>query len=150
MRSKRSMLLVLALGTVLFAAQSAEARRIRRAAAPAENVAAAEVVTPEVVTPSASKCCPAPCIKYRHRGPKLCCGPCKPGKSIVLEVKHPCHCCAVEVPICLPACCEGEPTVCAGKGFLCRDVVEYEWCCGYSVRVAFKHHGGLVVTTWGR
>lgn len=95
-------------------------------------------------------CCPKPCIKYRHCGPKLCCGPCKPPKPIVLAVKDPCTGCEVEVPVCLPACCEGEPTVCCGKGFLCRDIVEYEWCCGYYVRVAFKRCGDLVVTTHGR
>ncbi|HTM55595.1 MAG TPA: hypothetical protein VL175_16320 [Pirellulales bacterium] len=94
-------------------------------------------------------CCPKPCITYRHRGPKLCCG-CEPGIETVLKVKDPCTCCEVDVPVCLPACCQGEPKVCVGTGFLGRDIVEYEWCCGFSVRVAFKHNGDLIVTTWGR
>lgn len=117
----------------------------------AQTAALSRTLTPEPVAaaPDAA-CCPEPCIHYRHCGPKLCCGPCKPPKPIVLKVKHPCTCCEIEVPVCLPACCEGEPTVCTGKGFLCRDIVEYEWCCGYSVRVAFKKCGDLVVTTWGR
>lgn len=95
-------------------------------------------------------CCPEPCITYRHRGPKLCCGCCEPPVQTILKVKDPCTCCEVDVPVCLPACCKGEPTVCCGVGFLGRDVVEYEWCCGFSVRVAFKRSGDLIVTTWGR
>lgn len=95
-------------------------------------------------------CCPKPCITYRHRGPKLCCG-CEPSVQTVLAVKDPCTGCEVEVPVCLPACCKGEPKVCCGVGLLGRDVVDYEWCCGFSVRVAFKKHSGdLIVTTWGR
>jgi hypothetical protein len=128
---------------------AANARPLR--STDAQRVGLSRIVTPEPVeaAPDAS-CCPKPCITYRHCGPKLCCGPCKPPKSIVLTVKDPCTCCETEVTVCMPACCEGEPTVCAGKGFLCRDIVEYEWCCGYSVRVAFKKCGDLVVTTWGR
>jgi hypothetical protein len=94
-------------------------------------------------------CCPKPCITYRHRGPKLCCG-CEPGTETVLKVTNPCTGCEADVTVCLPACCKGEPKVCEGSGFLGRDTIEYEWCCGYSVRVAFKHCGDLLVTTWGR
>src|SRR4051812_21371590 len=94
-------------------------------------------------------CCPKPCITYRHRGPKLCCG-CEPSIETVLKVKDPCTGCEVDVCVCLPACCQGEPKICAGTGFLGRDVVEYEWCCGFDVRVAFKRNGDLIVTTWGR
>ena len=68
-------------------------------------------------------CCPEPCIKYHHKGPKLCCG-CEPGKEIVLKVKNPCTGCETDVPVCLPACCKGEPTVCNGTGFLGRDTIE--------------------------
>lgn len=139
---KRCTLVALVLGSALLAAQTAQAR-IRRADPQPASITTAETVMP------ASACCPKPCIKYRHRGPKLCCT-CEPGKEVVLLVKDPCTCCEVEVPVCLPACCEGEPTVCNGKGFLCRDTVEYEWCCGFYVRVAFKKCGDLVVTTWGR
>lgn len=97
----------------------------------------------------AEPCCPKPCITYRHRGPKLCCT-CEPPVKTVLKVKDPCTCCEVEIPVCLPACCKGEPTVCCTTGAFCRDVVIYEWCCGFSVRVTFKHTGDLIVTTWGR
>jgi hypothetical protein len=93
-------------------------------------------------------CCPTPCIKYHHCGPKLCCG-CEPPKEVVLKVKNPCTGCEVDVPICMPACCEGEPEVCYGKGLFCRDTVEYEWCCGFRVKVVFRHCGDLLVKTWG-
>ena len=151
MLSRRCMLIALVLGTTWAVAQTAQARRIKPVDAQPATFANAESVTPEPVCGAPEPyCCPLPCIRYRHRGPKLCCGPCKPGKTIVLTVINPCTCCEVEVPVCLPACCEGEPTVCTGKGFLCRDIVEYQWCCGFYVRVAFRHCGDLVVTTWGR
>jgi hypothetical protein len=104
---------------------------------------------PDCAAPVAT-CCPKPCITYRHRGPKLCCGVCEPPVETVLKVKDPCTCCDVDVAVCLPACCKGEPKVCTGTGIFGRDVVEYQWCCGYSVKVAFKHSGDLIVTTWGR
>ncbi len=93
-------------------------------------------------------CCPEPCIRYHHCGPKLCCG-CDPPTEITLKVKNPCTGCEVDVPICLPACCKGEPTVCCGTGLFCRDVVDYEWCCGFRVKVVFRHCGDLLVKTWG-
>jgi len=67
-----------------------------------------------------------------------------------MVVKDPCTGCETEIEVCLPACCKGEPTKCCGVGFLGRDVVTYEWCCGFSVRVAFTRCGDLIVTTWGR
>ena len=93
-------------------------------------------------------CCPDPCIVYRHCGPKLCCG-CDAPQELVLKVPVPCSDCTVDVPVCLPACCEGEPEVCFGTGIFCRNVVEYQWCCGYSVRVVFRHRGDLLVKIWG-
>ena len=152
MTSKRSLLTALAALTmlVLFHYQMATARPIRPT--DVQSASLSRTLTPEPIAAAAPEgaCCPKPCITYRHCGPKLCCGPCQPPKSIVLKVKDPCTCCEVEVPVCMPACCEGEPVVCSGKGFLCRDIVEYEWCCGFSVRVAFKKCGDLVVTTRGR
>jgi hypothetical protein len=142
--------LALAAALVLVDTQTAQARRTR--IADVQTVSLTKSLghgEPGCCTPEPA-CCPEQCITYRHCGRKLCCGSCKPPKQIVLKVKDPCTCCEVDVPVCLPACCEGEPTVCTGKGFLCRDVVEYEWCCGFYVRVAFKKCGDLIVTTKGR
>jgi hypothetical protein len=133
---------------LVFLAQAAQARLTPQT--PAEPVSLSTNLSNlgDCCAPKAP-CCPKPCITYRHRGPKLCCG-CEAPVKTVLKVKDPCTCCEIEVPVCLPACCKGEPTVCCGAGFLGRDVVTYEWCCGFSVRVAFKHSGDLIVTTWGR
>jgi hypothetical protein len=147
MLARRSLVLALVLAIAAAWVQSAQARRLRPAEA--QTASLTNTLTnhgePSCCTP-----CPEPCITYHHKGPKLCCGPCKPAKPIVLKVKDPCTGCEVDVPVCMPACCEGEPSICSGKGFLCRDIVEYEWCCGFYVRVAFKKCGDLVVTTWGR
>ncbi|REK10931.1 MAG: hypothetical protein DWQ37_15980 [Planctomycetota bacterium] len=137
--------LVLGLGLTAVGAPRAEARI--RSSARANLAKATSTAEPSCCTPE--PVCWEPCIKYRHRGPKLCCG-CEPGTPTVLIVKDPCTGCEAEVEVCLPACCEGDPTVCNGRGFLGRPTLEYEWCCGFQVRVAFKRCGDLVVTTWGR
>jgi hypothetical protein len=117
----------------------------------AHTVSLAKATAEGCATPApVANCCPQPCITYRHRGPKLCCDNCQPPVETVLRVKDPCTCCEVDVTVCMPACCTGDPKICFDRGFLGRNVVEYEWCCGYSVRVAFKHNGDLLVTTWGR
>jgi hypothetical protein len=156
---KRSLMIALALGaTCASTAADAQARTLRRADA---HLASLSKATSDGATPTGAKlepsccapeptCCKEPCVTYRHRGPKLCCDSCKPSTPLTLKVKNPCTGCETDVEVCLPACCEGEPKVCEGTGFLCRDTVVYEWCCGYSVRVAFKHCGDLLVTTWGR
>ena len=120
-------------------------------AAKAANLAAAASASAATLNPScapAAPCCPAPCITYRHHGPKICCG-CAPSVQTVLVVNDPCTCCPVQIPVCLPSCCTGEPTVCCHKGFLGRDVVSYEWCCGFSVDVRFLRSGDIVVVTRG-
>ena len=58
-------------------------------------------------------CCPEPCITYRQRGRcrKVCCG-CDPPVKTTLKVADPCCCkTCYDIPICLPACCKGEPCV---------------------------------------
>ncbi|HXT59031.1 MAG TPA: hypothetical protein VN699_10355 [Pirellulales bacterium] len=109
--------------------------------------AASAALDPACCAPAAP-CCPTPCITYRHHGPKLCCG-CAPSVETVLTVNNPCTCCPVQIPVCLPACCSGEPTVCCGRGLLGRTVVTYDWCCGFSVTVRFLHSGDIVVVTRG-
>lgn len=132
---------------VLVQGAPAEARLFaRRSAEKATSLEAAKTDA-DGCAPKAA-CCPDPCIVYRHCGPKLCCT-CDPPKEIVLKVEDPCTGCVVDVPICLPACCKGEPEVCYGTGLFCRDVVTYDWCCGFSVKVVFRKRGDLLVKTWG-
>lgn len=100
---------------------------------------------------AAPACCPLPCISYKHHRPckKICCT-CAPPVQTVLLVKDPCVCgCYIQVPVCLPACCTGTPEVCCHKGFLGRDVVEYNWCCGYRIKMVFDRRGDLTVHSFG-
>lgn len=95
--------------------------------------------------------CADHCITYRHHNTlrKTCCG-CEESVKTTLKVTDPCCCCCVEIPICLPACCKGEPKVCCQKGLMGRNVVTYEWCCGYKVRVVFERCGDITVHSYGR
>lgn len=117
-------------------------------AAKATNLAAATTTAAALNPGCAAPCCPTPCITYRHRGPKICCG-CEPSVKTVLTVNDPCTCCPVQICVCLPSCCTGEPTVCCHRGLLGRDVVTYQWCCGFSVDVRFLRSGDIVVVTHG-
>jgi len=91
-----------------------------------------------------------PCITYRNRGClDVCCG-CEPPIQTVLLVKDPVTCCCIEVPICLPPCCTDAPKVCGREGLFGRGIVDYDWCCGFSVKVTFRARGDIVVTYVGR
>ena len=148
MSTVRSLLAAVVLGALFLAVDAANA-----SARPSQPLVPTELTSLTAkklgADCGAEPCCPKPCITYRHRGPKLCCT-CEAPTKTVLKLKDPCTCCEVEVPVCLPACCKGEPTICWTSGAFCRDVAIYEWCCGFSVRVTFKHCGDLIVTTWGR
>ena len=103
----------------------------------------------ELYGPAAScgpKCCPSPCIDYRHLGRNHRCAGCNSTIKTILQVQNPCTGCAVDVPVCLPACCSGVPEVCGDRGLFGRDIVWYDWCCGFSVKVTFKKSGDLIVT----
>jgi hypothetical protein len=99
----------------------------------------------------APTCCPQPCITYRHAlfCRKVCCDCCGPNVQTVLKVKDPCTCCTVDVPVCLPPCCKGEPEVCSWCGAFGRTNVSYDYCCGVSVVVTFKRCGDILVTYRG-
>ena len=89
------------------------------------------------------------CISYKsHRFLRCKWDPCNTQK-VVLQVPDYCCCCLVEVPVCIPACCSGAPTVCSHGGHFGRDVVEYSWCCGYHLKVVFDRCGNVVVHSYG-
>ena len=105
--------------------------------------------TQPVAAVSPAVCCPQPCLTYRHRGHhRACCG-CAPPVETVLTACDPCTCCPVAIPVCVPACCQGEPSVSCHHGLLCASVVDFDWACGYRVTVRFKHNGQVVVVTRG-
>jgi hypothetical protein len=73
---------------------------------------------------------------------------CVPTTTTVLLVEDPCNCgCYVEVPVCVPACCQGPPEVCGKQGVLGRRSVTYDWANGVRVKVLFRARGDLVVVT---
>lgn len=116
-------------------------------AAPA-SAAVATMMTGDCCQP----CCPTPCIKYRNAifdCKVRCCDPCAPPTKAVLHVKNPCTCCPVDVPVCLPSCCCGEPCVECKKGLLGSSTVSYKWCCGVTVNVRFDKCGDVLVTYRG-
>jgi hypothetical protein len=89
------------------------------------------------------------CISYKsHRFLRCKWDRCNT-QQVVLQVPDYCCCCLVEVPVCIPACCTGAPTVCAHNGHFGRDVVEYSWCCGYHLKVVFDRCGNVVVHSYG-
>ncbi len=149
MSMKRVLFAALSLGivSVLLHASSAEARTTAGRNPLQLTGLRAAALEQDCCTPK-EPCCPEPCLVYRHCGPKLCCG-CEPPQQIVLKVTDPCTGCEIDVPVCAPACCEGEPQVCSGKGIFCRDKVDFEWCCGFRVTVVFRKCD-VLVRTWGR
>jgi hypothetical protein len=56
----------------------------------------------------------------------------------VMVAKNPADCCLYEIPLCVPACCVGEPTVTEGRGLFGRGVVEYCWPCGFTATLKFR------------
>jgi len=100
-------------------------------------------------------CCPAPgcgCpqqrrIEYRNhcrlRKGVFACAP--PVQTVLVVPVDSCGQCAVEVPVCIPACCTDAPQVEARKGLLGRTRVLYRWCCGFEVEVVFCCNGDLIV-----
>ena len=89
------------------------------------------------------------CIAYKSHRFLRCKWDCCATQKVVLQVPDHCCCCLVEVPVCIPACCSGAPTVCAHDGCLGRDVVEYSWCCGYHLKVVFDRCGNVTVHSYG-
>jgi hypothetical protein len=59
--------------------------------------------------------------------------------ELVMVVKNPADGCLYEIPLCVPACCTGEPTMNEWRGLFGRGVVEYCWDCGFRATVKFRH-----------
>jgi hypothetical protein len=63
---------------------------------------------------------------------------CEKMVEVKVVAKNPADCCLYEIPLCIPACCTGEPKVTEGCGLLGRGVVEFCWPCGFSATVKFR------------
>lgn len=117
------------------AAPTAEAPSIVEYAEPAEPaIECCPIgVVREVATLSAKK-------KYRCYGAPI---------KQVLCVDNPadCYCKHFAVPVCVPSCCTGEPVCCDSRsGLLGRGYVTYRWPCGFEATIAFRVHGGVIIT----
>ncbi len=139
-----SALMVLAVIVAVSQPASAAILRAYAAAKVTSATQPAHCASPAVTVPP--KCCYKPCITYREAG---CCKKCctsGPDIQMILRVQDPKSCCTVDVPVCVPACCQGTPCVSSRCALFCRGAVWYDWACGFSVKVVFKHNGDLVVT----
>ncbi len=121
------------------------------------NLTASAAAAPDCATPvpscgqPAADCC-APRITYNHVCVhRVCCCGCNPPIETVLSVKDPscCSACPVNIPVCLPSCCTGEPTVSCHSGLCGRGVVRYDYCCGLSIKIIFRLNGDIAVTYIG-
>jgi hypothetical protein len=112
-------------------------------APPPQQEQAAEEVMPAPAMPNGAAH-PAPPIKYHasRSARRVLRG----GESIelLMVARNPADSCLYEIPLCLPACCVGEPTVVERSGLRGRGVVEYCWPCGFSATVKFRHSLGDV------
>lgn len=98
----------------------------------------------------AAPCCPSnPCIKYHHKHAwkhKCAQGCCEePTYETVLCVTSPETCCTVNVPVCLPACCQGCPCESSRCTLFGCGQVRYDYGCGCSVIVRFQKCGDILV-----
>lgn len=137
----------LALFVAVFTALPSYSQASLQPAAPAP---AAEAHMDSVLVSAPEGCCCQynPCIAYRHAIFGRCCDCCQSYQN-VLQVKDPCTCCVVAVPVCLPVCCTGTPEVCTKCGLFGRSVTRFDYCCGVSVVVAINGCGGIAVTYRG-
>jgi hypothetical protein len=114
---------------------------------PAQQGPAADASAPAAAPASAAECCVTPCIEYRTHLSARRMLRCTSQIQVTMAVDNPadCKCCKIEVPMCIPCCCTGEPTVCSDCGILGRGIVEYCWPCGFKAKVVFRPTLGDVV-----
>jgi hypothetical protein len=78
-----------------------------------------------------------------HRARKLFGG--SPFVQLSMVTQNPADGCLYEIPMCLPACCTGEPKVTSYCGLFGRGVVKYCYECGLEVEVKFRLRGDVEV-----
>jgi hypothetical protein len=76
-----------------------------------------------------------------------CAPPCPPPppQNVVLVVCHPCTGCEFQVPVCIPACCQGAPSICFQHTLIGPGKAVFTWTCGHRVVVRFTRRGGYIV-----
>jgi hypothetical protein len=97
-----------------------------------------EVAPPSSPLPSGIQVKPTPRIDYdtHHDARKMLRG----GQiNIAMLTQDPADGCYYQIPLTIPACCVGEPSVSGGRGLLGRGIVAYEWPCGFKAKIKFRH-----------
>jgi hypothetical protein len=105
-----------------------------------------EMAPPEGAVPeSAVTVHPVARIDYdvTHRARRLFGG--SPFVQLSMVTQNPADGCLYEIPMCLPACCTGEPKVTSYCGLFGRGVVKYCYECGLEVEVKFRLRGDVEV-----
>jgi hypothetical protein len=69
-----------------------------------------------------------------------------PTQNVVLEVCHPKTGCKIDVPVCIPCCCQGPPCVRFEHTLLGHGRTVFTWQCGYEVAVRYTCCGGIRVS----
>lgn len=98
-------------------------------------------------------CCDPPTIRYwNHPLLAIVMGnsDCDEQQTAILQLEG--DCCPIEVPVTIPACCVEAPQCDTRHGLLGRSTHEYEWPCGYRVKIVRWGNGPIVVHTynsWG-
>lgn len=72
-----------------------------------------------------------------------------PPQHLVLQVCHPCTGCKYDIPVCVPACCTGEPCVHFERTLIGHGKTVFRWQCGHTVVVRYTHGGGYRVMERG-
>jgi hypothetical protein len=71
-------------------------------------------------------------------------------KETCVVVQDPCDkCCELEIPVCVPCCCEAPCSMNCRKGILGRTITEYCWECGFRLEVVATKHGDFIVHHYG-
>ena len=78
-----------------------------------------------------------------HRARKLFGG--SPFVELTMVTQNPANGCFYEIPLCLPACCTGEPAMTSYCGLMGRGVVVYCYECGLEIEVKFRLRGDVEV-----
>lgn len=78
-----------------------------------------------------------------HRARRLFGG--SPMVEVSMVTQNPADGCLYEIPLCLPACCTGEPTMTGYCGLMGRGVVVYCYECGLEIEVKFRLRGDVEV-----
>ena len=68
-----------------------------------------------------------------------------PFVELSMVTRNPADGCFYEIPMCLPACCTGEPKMSRYCGLFGRGVVVYCYECGLEVEVKFRLRGDVEV-----